>query len=348
MRAFSSSVVRVRDIMCRWRGSSVCTADKGGLLARVCGGLRGGVDLDATVKRGEGDSRLVTLRSGRRLGVVSYGDPDGLPVLALHGAPASRLMFDVADAPARACGVRLIAFDRPGYGLSPLDYGATLKSRTEVFAELPDALGLDRFTLLGVSGGGPYAVALAAQLGARIRALALVSPLGPVAELCDRALPDPLPLSMSHRALFLDLPRHPWVLRANAEIAVHAFRAAPKIFASAFSHLLPQSDRDVIARDHVMGSMIDMTMEATRHGIQGGIADLEIYSEPWHVDYQKVTAPARVWQGTADSIVPVQVALKLGEMIPGCDVTRLEEGGHFWIYNAIPDVLSQVATLSSA
>ncbi len=91
--------------------------------------------MDAMVKRGEGDSRLVTLRSGRRLGVVSYGDPDGLPVLALHGAPASRLMFDVADAPARACGVRLIAFDRPGYGLSPLDYGATLKSRTEVFAD---------------------------------------------------------------------------------------------------------------------------------------------------------------------------------------------------------------------
>lgn len=300
------------------------------------------------VKRGKGESWLITLRSGRRLGVVSYGDPAGVPVLALHGAPASRLMFDVADAPARACGVHLIAFDRPGYGMSPLDYGATLKSRTDVFADLPDALGLDHFTLLGVSGGGPYAVALAAQLGARVTGLALVSPLGPVADVSDRELPVPVRLSLSHRTFFLDLPRHTWVLRANAEIAMRSFRAAPKFFASTFAHLLPDVDREILGHPDVVRSMIDMTLEATRHGIQGGIADLEIFSEPWRVDYAKISAPARLWQGTADTVVPAQVAFRLGEMIPGCEVTRLDGAGHFWIYEAIPDVLESVVALGAA
>ena len=303
--------------------------------------------MDARTQHAASHGQIVTLRSGRRLGVVMYGNPDGLPVLALHGAPASRLMFDVADAPARACGVRLIAFDRPGYGLSPLDYGATLKTRTEVFAELPDALGLNQFSILGVSGGGPYAVALAAHLGDRVSGLALVSPLGPVADVTYRSAPEPVSISYSHRVFFLDLPRHPWLLRANAEVAIRSFRAAPRFFASAFAHLLPKADREIVAREEVVRSMIDMTLEATCHGIQGGIADLEIYSEPWHVDYAKVTARSRLWQGSEDAIVPAHVALELGRLIPGCEITRLDGAGHFWIYDTIPDLLKGVVQLSS-
>lgn len=304
--------------------------------------------VDAKVEQAGAESRIVTLSSGRRLGVVTFGDPDGLPVLALHGAPASRLMFDVADKAARACGVRLIAFDRPGYGLSPLDYGATLQSRTETFAQLPDALGLETVTLFGVSGGGPYAVALAARLGRRVKGLALVSPLGPVADVGARSASDPVHLSVMQRALFLDLPRHPWVLRANAEIAMRSFRAAPRLFASAFAHLLPEDDRMIISREEIAESMIEMTLEATQHGIQGGIADLEIYAEPWHIDFAQITAPACLWQGTGDTIVPVGVALKLGSLIPGCEVKQLEGRGHFWIYDAIPDLLRAVVALSTS
>lgn len=294
------------------------------------------------------ESRLVTLRSGRRLGVIEFGAPDGLPVLALHGAPASRLMFDVADAAAREQGLRLIAFDRPGYGLSPLDYGATLHSRTQVFAELPDALLLDRFAILGISGGGPYAVALAAHLGHRVTALALVSPLGPLADVASRSAVNPAHLSVAHRTFFLDLPRHPWLLRINAEIAARSFRVAPRLFASAFTHLLPQTDRTILAREDVTRSMIAMTMEASRHGAQGGIADLEIYSEPWDVDYSAITAPARLWQGTADVIVPVQVALRLATLIPTCELTTIDGAGHFWIYGAIPETLQAIRSLASS
>lgn len=302
----------------------------------------------AAMESGGAESSVVMLRSGRRLGVATFGDPNGFPVIALHGAPACRLMFDVADHPARNCGLRLIAFDRPGYGLTPLDYGATLLSRTEMFSELPDALGIDQFILLGTSGGGPYGVALAARLGSRVKGLALISPLGPVADVASRSVPNPVHLSVLQRTFFLDLPRHPWVLRAHAEVTMRSFRAAPNFFASTFPHLLPEADRVIVSREDVARSMIDMTMEATRHGILGGISDLEIYGEPWHVDYAQITAPTRIWQGTADTIVPVGVTLKLGKLIPDCDVTLVEGGGHFWIYDAIPEILAAVARMAKA
>lgn len=253
-------------------------------------------------------------------------------------------MFEAGDAAARRLGLRLIAFDRPGYGLSPLDYGATLPSRTSVFAELPDALGLARFGLIGISGGAPYAAALAAHFGERVAALALVSPLGPVAELeAARGRHDGAPhLTMTHRAFFLSLPAHPWVLRANAEVAMRAFRWAPHSFASLFSHLLPASDRAIVGREEVAKSIVEMTIEATRTGSAGGVADMEIYAEPWHVDLASVKAPCKVWQGQEDTIVPVEAALHLARSIPGCRLETIADAGHFWIYDHVEAVLSQV------
>ncbi len=321
--------------------------------------------------------RLVRLPSGRRLGIAEFGDPDGLPVLAFHGAPASRMMFEVTDQDARRLGLRIIAVDRPGYGLSPLDYGATLARRTDAFAELVDMYGLDRLAVLGVSGGGPYAVALAARLGARIDAMALISPLGPLAEIEHRSRSGAphagngsaaatanghhnghhnghdhghgeAKLSFGHRAFFLDLAKHSWVLRINAEIAMRSFRAAPNFFAHTFAHLLPEADRNVVADPEISRSIVDMTMEATRTGIGGGIADLEIYSEPWQVDYAAITARSKIWQGLDDLIVPVGASLYLGELIRGCQVERMTGAGHFWIYRQVGTVLGEVRSMIDA
>ena len=321
--------------------------------------------MDGTQASFERRSRQVRLPSGRRFGVAEFGDPVGEPVLAFHGAPASRLMFDVTEDEAARLGLRIIAFDRPGYGLSSLDYGATLDRRTDAFVELADALGLERFSILGVSGGGPYSVALAARLGARIPALALISPLGPVAEMssphhlfsssptAEQAAQaegerEGLKLSFGHRAFFLDLPRHSWVLRVNAEIAMRSFRAAPQFFAHTFAHLLPRADREVVADPVIAQSIVDMTLEATRAGIGGGIADLEIYSEPWLVDYERITARTKIWQGLEDLIVPVNASLHLARMIRSSVLERIPEVGHFWVYRHVGAVLAELGAMIQA
>ena len=97
-------------------------------------------------------SRILRLAGGRRIGYAEFGDAQGLPVLAIHGTPGSRFMFALTDEAARARGLRIIAPERPGYGLSDDRRGVSLAQSAEDMKALADALGLDRFAVIGVSG----------------------------------------------------------------------------------------------------------------------------------------------------------------------------------------------------
>ena len=154
-------------------------------------------------------SRIHVLPDGRRVGYAEYGDPGGLPVLALHGTPGSRLMFALADADARDRGLRLIAPERPGYGLSDYRSCASLLDHAADLAALADALGIGQFALIGVSGGGPYALAAAAAMPGRVVLLALVGPVGPIADHGRQ-----IRMSRRHRLLFGRLARWPLAPRA--------------------------------------------------------------------------------------------------------------------------------------
>jgi pimeloyl-ACP methyl ester carboxylesterase len=109
-------------------------------------------------------ARVHRCADGRKLGYAEFGDPDGAPVIALHGTPGSRLMFALADQAARERGLRLIAPERPGYGLSDAKDFPTLHDAAADIISLADSLNLKDFALIGVSGGGPFAIAAAGCL----------------------------------------------------------------------------------------------------------------------------------------------------------------------------------------
>jgi len=106
----------------------------------------------------------ITLCDGRRLGFAEFGDLQGRPVFYFHGFPGSRLEARLADRISRDSQVRFIGIDRPGYGLSSVKPERTFIDSAGDAAELADALGIDRFSILGVSGGGPYAAACASKI----------------------------------------------------------------------------------------------------------------------------------------------------------------------------------------
>lgn len=289
------------------------------------------------------------LRDGRVFGLATYGDPSGTPVLALHGAPASRRMFDVADEIARARGLHLYCPDRPGYGLSPADEQPSLARRAEQLEAILDHLGLERIALCAVSGGAPYAVALASRLGQRVTAMALVSPMGPIADMeragCSKAATLARSVSRGKRWFFMELPKRRAVVSAGAKIAAQGFFVAPKLFVRLFASLLSGADRKILSRPQYKASLIRMTREALRQGIVGGLADLEIYSRPWKVDFAAVSAPTVLWQGTDDRIVPVEAALWLNAKMPNCTLELIEGAGHFWIYENADAVLARLSRL---
>src|SRR5690606_26110725 len=120
------------------------------------------------------------LRDGRQLAYQHYGSPRGPALLVFHGLPGCRLQAALLDEPARRCGIRLIAADRPGVGrYSPAPRRSILTWSDDV-AQLADHLGLERCGVLGISCGGPYALACALRLPSRLSFVGLVAGMGPM------------------------------------------------------------------------------------------------------------------------------------------------------------------------
>lgn len=290
------------------------------------------------------DPSVVPLPGGGCFGYASYGDPDGLPVLALHGTPACRLMFALADEEARRAGLHLVAPDRPGYGLTPPDIEPTLQSRTRWLAGAAAALKLQRFAILGISGGAPYAVALAAHIPQRISLLALVSPMGPVADYANVALSPPLPFVQ--RSFFLGISQNRLVSRAGGALLARAGRAMPSQLTGAGSRFAGDADAKILRRPDVRKKFAAMTREAFRQGAYGATSDFRIFGAPWRTDFTRITMPAVIWQGTMDRIVPVAAAEHLALLIPHARLVRLRGAGHFWVVTHMREVLDEIKSLA--
>src|SRR5215471_21553090 len=125
--------------------------------------------------------RSVATSDGRTLTVREGGDPAGFPVLSISGTPGSSTIYEPHAHDAAERGIRLFSYDRPGYGGSTRQKGRKVADCAADVAAVCDALGIERFCVWGISGGGPHALAAAALLPDRVvaaAALASVAPYG--------------------------------------------------------------------------------------------------------------------------------------------------------------------------
>ncbi len=259
-------------------------------------------------------SLLVRMRDGRSIAVEEFGDPASPTVLYFHGWPASRLEPGlIPNLP-----VRLLAFDRPGYGRSSPLPGRTLLDWPRDVAEVADRLGLDQFYLIGLSGGGPFAAATAYALPGRVRALCLISPVPPASAISRRAS------GVGH---LFRLGRHPAVARR----VLGAMRPllqrriiTPRTFIGSG---LPGADRECLAPSTVAG-LGRAWREGLRRGILGAVSDAEIYADPWGFDPVNIKVPTSIWIGADDSLIPRE-SLAPYAAIPGARLHVVPGEGHY-------------------
>jgi pimeloyl-ACP methyl ester carboxylesterase len=285
--------------------------------------------------------RLLTLPDGRRIACAEYGDLNGLPVLTLHGTPGSRLMFGLADEAARERGIRLIAPERPGYGLSDERHCTSLAQVAEDVGTVADAYGLDRFAIIGISGGAPFAVAAAAAMLERTSLLALVSPVGEVAD--GRLL-----LSRFQRFVFRRLAPRPWATRFFFRRLRGMIFAAPD---RAYRLLLARvraSDRELLARPEVRVDLQAAMGEGLRPGVEGATQDLRLYCAPWGLQLADIDVPTILWQGSDDPVVPPAAAYALARTLPNCRLDVIPGGGHYWVLGQFGLILDAVAAVLRA
>jgi pimeloyl-ACP methyl ester carboxylesterase len=284
------------------------------------------------------DQRL-RVPDGRTLGFRIYGDPQGTPILFLHGTPGSRLKFSIVHEAGRDLGLAIVAPDRWGYGLTDAPPVPSLRVFGDDMAALMDKLGRRSFAVGGISGGGPYAAAVAACLPSRVTALALVSPVGPIA---DAGLGPSLPLL--HRLCFTVLPTRP----RTVSTAMRAFRWSlshtPRLAGRLTTWRAARTDKRLIGRSEVRQRLLRSFSEGLRPGTAGPNTDLAIFSRPWQVDLAAIAAPSRLWIGMRDSNVPITAARILAERIPRCVLTELPNEGHLWVSVHHADVLEWIAS----
>ena len=286
--------------------------------------------------------RVVRSADGRALAVTESGDLDGYPVLVHMGTPNSRRLYgrNVTDAAAR--GLRLISYDRPGYGGSDPDPGRSVADCAADVRAICAALGIGRLAMWGISGGGPHVLACAAllpDLAAAVASLASLAPYG--ADGLDwfdgmgQDNADDMRLMMADEE----------AARVKTDQDREAFLgASPDELAEGLKSLLSPVNEAVLSGE--LGDYLVYSMqEGLAPGSQGWWDDSLAQARPWGFDLTRISVPVLLLHGRHDQFVPFAHGQWLAARVPGIEARLFDDEGHLSLMeNRIGDVHAWLAS----
>jgi pimeloyl-ACP methyl ester carboxylesterase len=250
---------------------------------------------------------------------MEVGAADGAPIVVLDG-PGSRALAQAAAPAAEALGLRLIAPDRRPEG--------TILDGADAVVALADGLGLERFGVLGQSGGTPFALATAARRPDRVEAVALCGGIVPLGE--PGALHG---VGGPMRPMFVLARRAPFLVRPLLGLAGKPEKAAERALKD-----LPPKDAAAMKRPELLA----LHHEATREIMaQPDLLahEVKLFAKPWGFELSEVTAPVGLWVGSEDRTHPPAMSQKLAARLPHAEVHVVDGAATFGLLEAYPDVL---------
>jgi pimeloyl-ACP methyl ester carboxylesterase len=278
----------------------------------------------------------IQLPDGRSLTVYDAGDPEGRPILFHHGTPSSGKPYEPHVALAQEQGVRLISYDRAGYGGSRRNPARSVVDVASDVEAIVDALGIERFATWGLSGGGPHALATAAKLPDRVLAVAAAASIAP---------PDSPDLDLMEgmgqgNVVEFGLAQQgedvlrPALERDFADLGALDVRG----FIETMQPFL--SDVDAAALDGPLGTF---GLESFRRGLErsvdGWVDDDLAFVRPWGFELESISVPILVVQGRQDLMVPWAHGEWLARNLPASEAWLREEEGHLTLLvNLVPDI----------
>lgn len=285
-------------------------------------------------------SRTVLLADGRRLGTAEFGPADGFPILWFHGTPGARRQVPPAAVEfAHTTGVRIISVERPGVGAStPHHYERIIGFAADI-EQLLDRLELPRVGLIGLSGGGPYVLAVCAALSDRVVAAAV---LGGVAQSAG-------PEKVTSGGIIPVLRRASPLLTAIREpVAVLmslGLRLVAPVADRAFDLYLaigPRSDRELLARPEMRQMFIDDLVSAGRVSFRALAYDAVLFSRWWGFDVADIDTPVFLWHGDDDLVIPLAHGERMAGLLPNSRLSVVPGQGHLAMLDAAEEAIGMI------
>lgn len=298
-------------------------------------------------------TRVICVAGRRRLAAEIWGSPAGTPVFLLHGTPGSRNGPRPRSSVLYRLGVRLISYDRPGYGKSTPLPGRTVADAAGDIASIADELGLESFSVVGRSGGGPHALACAALLGDRVKKAACLVGLAP-SNAADldwyagmnesntrefRSSAQPAPPGGQAAA---EPPVRPLEIRAHLAAQAQRIRVDPEHLLSLLGPELTATDRRIVSDTGIKSLLTDTYAEAVRQGAEGWIDDIIAFRSPWQFDLAAIKVPVLLWHGADDGFSPVAHTRWLARQVADSLVRVEPDASHFSAIEILPTVLSWI------
>lgn len=282
---------------------------------------------------------VIQLSDRRRLAYAEYGDSDGAPIFLFHGIPGSRLSWGLLPDQSIPPGLRVVAPDRPGYGRSDPKPGRNLLDWADDVAELADALEIGRFAVVGVSAGGPGALACAWKLSQRLTSVAVVA----------GAAPTDAPgvfegMSKTNRFFMRLAWRLPWLSTLNVRLLASVIRRNPAWYVNSMKFKVHDADKAIIARPDIQEMLVKDFSEALRGGAEGMVSDMSAnHGYPWGFPLDKINTKVQFWYCELDRSVPAAMGRYLSNTVPNCEAKFVPNAGHLWILVHLHEVLNALS-----
>jgi len=267
----------------------------------------------------------IAVGDDRQIGFAEFGDPQGRAVFWLHGTPGARRQIPMeARVYAEQRQIRLIGVDRPGIGSStPYQYD-TVFAFAEDLRTIADTLGVDKFEVIGLSGGGPYTLACAAAMPDRVIAAGVLGGVAPVRG--ADGIAGGVSTLISAAAPIVEIAGGPLRLAASTLIRLIRPVAEPALYL--YARISPEADRQLLVRPEFKAMFLDDLLNGSRKQLAAPFADVVVFARDWGFRLDEVKVPIRWWHGDRDHIVPFEHGQHVVSRLPDAQLTHLPGESH--------------------
>ena len=288
-------------------------------------------------------NQILKLSNGRTLGYAEAGSPEGEPVFLFHGLHSSRLEVVFVDKKMKENGIRIIAIDRVGIGLSTFKEHHTLFDTVDDVEELARYLGIEKFSVLGTSSGAKYALACAYKIPKRLNAVFCLSSGVPI-EFFNDDMPT------ANRVMLKVLQKVPWLIKPIFWLSFARLSQDPKkvdTFLGNIIYQLDKIDKELLVHNSdIKEQFAKQCKESYNQGADGNISDakIDMLKSAWGFELEDINfSSIYAWHGSRDKGIPLSIAKILDERVKGIVFKSVEGEGHLTlIFDVLDEIIAKV------